>query len=265
VMFRRGAEYVISGRRANSETGSPAGRALREKWTPVPCLAAAAARRVHPRTASGVEYSVQRAQHDLYLESGSAAQEKPAVLQPSYVCESTSIREACGRDRRTLQAFDLIEGESETALALRWRIPSYERMRLAQAFAADCPIPSPSACPLRRWTGHCADSRPYFGTDARRKRILYRRRRLWDFDYIDLGASACLADVPSPSNPGISETAFPAGARTAPSRASRAQSSARLKPGSERRPQAVEVEGIMPEQREVMGTNRINSKKDRFS
>jgi len=42
------------------------------------------------------------------------------VLQPSYVCEEHIDPKACAR-RRHFKAFDLIEGESETALALRWK------------------------------------------------------------------------------------------------------------------------------------------------
>ena len=52
------------------------------------------------------------------------------VLQPSYVCEENiDADELAKAIRAHFTAFDLIEGEGEVALALRWRgAPSYERI-----------------------------------------------------------------------------------------------------------------------------------------
>src|SRR5262249_4466287 len=52
------------------------------------------------------------------------------VLQPSYVCEENiDADELAKAIRAHFTAFDLIEGEGEVALALRWRgAPSYERL-----------------------------------------------------------------------------------------------------------------------------------------
>jgi ethanolamine utilization protein EutA len=52
------------------------------------------------------------------------------VLQPPYVCEEVIEPAALARAIRAhFTAFDLIEGEGEVALALRWRgAPAYERI-----------------------------------------------------------------------------------------------------------------------------------------
>src|SRR5258708_34202788 len=78
------------------------------------------------------EYSVQRSGNTSYISKPGELlpRRNLQVLQPSYVCEeSIDADELAKAIRAHFTAFDLIEGEGEVALALRWRgAPSYERI-----------------------------------------------------------------------------------------------------------------------------------------
>jgi len=150
-------------------------------------------------------------QHDLHLESGSAvAQEKPAVLQPSYVCEDSVDPDRLAKPSANTQGLDLVEGESEAALALRWEgSPSYERISgFALGIRRGRRQPTRSACLSTSWSdGTSAQTlgailRDEMGVDS--EILVIDGVVLWDFDYIDLGRIRMPSQtVPSPQIPGI--------------------------------------------------------------
>src|SRR6266550_5187457 len=136
VMFSGGvAEYVYQREtREFGDMGPLLGRALRRKvdegalpWPLLPpgeCIRA---------TALGAsEYSVQLSGNTIYISNPGALlpRRNLQVLQPSYVCEESIDADKLAKAIRAhFIAFDLIEGEGEVALALRWRgAPSYERI-----------------------------------------------------------------------------------------------------------------------------------------
>src|SRR5438034_5916560 len=136
VMFSGGvAEYVYQREtREFGDMGPLLGRALRRKVDagalPWPLLPPGECIRATARGAS--EYSVQLSGNTIYISNPGALlpRKNLQVLQPSYVCEEhidpKKLADAIGEH---FKAFDLIEGESETALALHWEgIPSHDRI-----------------------------------------------------------------------------------------------------------------------------------------
>ena len=136
VMFSGGvAEYVYRREERDfGDMGRLLGHALRRRidagalpWPLLPpgeCIRA---------TALGAsEYSVQLSGNTIYVTSpGELLPRKNLqVLQPAYDCDADIDPEQLARSiREHFAAFDLVEGENDAALALRWRgPPSYERI-----------------------------------------------------------------------------------------------------------------------------------------
>jgi len=136
IMFSGGVGEYVYGRedRDFGDMGRRLGRAIRARIDagalPWPLLPAGECIRATALGAS--EYSVQ-------LSGNTSNISKPGellprrnlqVLQPSYVCEESIDADKLAKAIRAhFTAFDLIEGEGEVALALRWRgAPSYERI-----------------------------------------------------------------------------------------------------------------------------------------
>ncbi|MBV8422096.1 MAG: ethanolamine ammonia-lyase reactivating factor EutA [Hyphomicrobiales bacterium] len=136
IMFSGGVGEYVYGRedRDFGDMGRRLGRAIRSRidagalpWPLLPpgeCIRA---------TALGAsEYSVQLSGNTSYISKPGELlpRRNLQVLQPSYVCaESIDADELAKAIRAHFTAFDLIEGEGEVALALRWRgAPSYERI-----------------------------------------------------------------------------------------------------------------------------------------
>jgi len=152
---------------------------------------------VHPRHGARglrVQRAVER-QYDLHLQSGSAAaQEKPAgtatVLHLRGLVDPERLAQAI---REHFKAFDLVEGESEAALALRWEgSPSYERISgfaqgirrgLANTIAKRMPLYIMVDGDIAQTLG--AILRDEMGVDS--EILVIDGVVLWDFDYIDLG------------------------------------------------------------------------------
>ena len=200
VMFSGGvAEYVY--RRETREFGDMGlllGRALRRKvdagalpWPLLPpgeCIRA---------TALGAsEYSVQLSGNTTYISNpGELLPRKNLqVLQPSYVCEEhIDPKRLADAIAEHFKAFDLIEGDSETALALRWEgIPSYERIAafalgirkgLAKTLAKGMPLYIMIDGDIAQTLG--AILRDEMGVES--EILVIDGVILWDFDYIDLG------------------------------------------------------------------------------
>jgi ethanolamine utilization protein EutA len=136
VMFSGGVGEYVYGRedRDFGDMGRRLGRAIRRRvdsgalpWTLLPageCIRA---------TALGAsEYSVQLSGNTSYISKPGELlpRRNLQVLQPSYECGETIDPAALVQAIRAhFTAFDLVEGEKEVALALRWLgAPSYERI-----------------------------------------------------------------------------------------------------------------------------------------
>ena len=136
VMFSGGVGEYVYGReqRDFGDMGRRLGRAIRARidagalpWPLLPpgeCIRA---------TALGAsEYSVQLSGNTSYISKPGELlpRRNLQVLQPPYVCEEAIDADKLAQAIRAhFTAFDLIEGEGEVALALRWQgAPSYERI-----------------------------------------------------------------------------------------------------------------------------------------
>ncbi len=200
VMFSGGvAEYVYQREtREFGDIGLLLGRALRRKvdagalpWPLLPpgeCIRA---------TALGAsEYSVQLSGNTIYISNPGALlpRRNLQVLQPAYICDDPIDPDRLAQAiREHFKAFDLVEGEGETALALRWEgSPSYERISafalgirrgLANTVAKRMPLYVMVDGDIAQTLG--AILRDEMGVDS--EILVIDGVILWDFDYIDLG------------------------------------------------------------------------------
>ena len=136
VMFSGGVGEYLYGRedRDFGDMGRRLGRAIRSRVDsgalPWPLLPAGECIRATALGAS--EYSVQLSGNTSYITKPGELlpRRNLQVLQPSYVCEESIDADKLAKAIRAhFTAFDLIEGEGEVALALRWQgAPSYERI-----------------------------------------------------------------------------------------------------------------------------------------
>ena len=136
IMFSGGVGEYVYGRedRDFGDMGRRLGRTIRARIDagalPWPLLPAGECIRATALGAS--EYSVQLSGNTSYISKPGELlpRRNLQVLQPSYVCEESIDADKLAKAIRAhFTAFDLIEGEGEVALALRWRgAPSYERI-----------------------------------------------------------------------------------------------------------------------------------------
>ena len=136
IMFSGGVGEYVYGRedRDFGDMGRRLGRAIRARIDagalPWPLLPAGECIRATALGAS--EYSVQLSGNTSYISKPGELlpRRNLQVLQPSYVCEESIDADQLAKAIRAhFTAFDIIEGEGEVALALRWRgAPSYERI-----------------------------------------------------------------------------------------------------------------------------------------
>ncbi|HKA44510.1 MAG TPA: ethanolamine ammonia-lyase reactivating factor EutA [Burkholderiales bacterium] len=200
VMFSGGvAEYLYQREtRDFGDMGRLLGLALRRKLDggalPWPLLPPGECIRATALGAS--EYSVQLSGNTIYISDPGILlpRRNLQVLQPAYHCtDRIDVDQLAGAIRDHHTAFDLVEGETEVAIALRWRgSPSYERIA---AFAAGI---------ARGFAHTIAQRKPLFivldGDIAQNLGAILREEMkvesdilvidgvtLWDFDYVDLG------------------------------------------------------------------------------
>jgi ethanolamine utilization protein EutA len=200
VMFSGGvAEYVYEREtREFGDMGPLLGRALRRKvdagalpWPLLPpgeCIRA---------TALGAsEYSVQLSGNTIYISNPGALlpRRNLQVLQPSYVCDDRIDPDRLAQAiREHFKGFDLVEGEGEAALALRWEgLPSYERIAaLAQGIRRGLSNTIAKRMPLYVMVdGDIAQTLGAILRDemhVESEILVIDGVILWDFDYIDLG------------------------------------------------------------------------------
>jgi len=136
IMFSGGVGEYVYGRedRDFGDMGRRLGRAIRARIDagalPWPLLPAGEGIRATALGAS--EYSVQLSGNTSYISKPGELlpRRNLQVLQPPYPCEEAIEPDKLAKAIRAhFTAFDLIEGEGEVALALRWRgAPSYERI-----------------------------------------------------------------------------------------------------------------------------------------
>ena len=200
VMFSGGVAEYIYQREARDfgDLGRLLGVALRRKadagalpWPLLPpgeCIRA---------TALGAsEYSVQLSGNTTYISNPGVLlpRRNLQVLQPPYVCAEHIDPDALARAIRAhFQAFDLVEGEHEAALALRWSgAPSYERIAafargirdgLARTIARGLPLYIMLDGDIAQNLGAILRDELGVTSDI----LVIDGVILWDFDYIDLG------------------------------------------------------------------------------
>ena len=136
IMFSGGVGEYVYGREARDfgDMGRRLGQAIRHRVDsgalPWPLLPAGECIRATALGAS--EYSVQLSGNTSYISKPGELlpRRNLQVLQPSFVCEEIiDSRKLAKAIRAHFVSFDLMEGESEVALALRWLgAPSYERI-----------------------------------------------------------------------------------------------------------------------------------------
>jgi ethanolamine utilization protein EutA len=151
VMFSGGVGEYVYGRESRDfgDMGRRLGQAIRRRIEagalPWPLLPAGECIRATALGAS--EYSVQLSGNTSYISKPGELlpRRNLQVLQPPYACEEVIEPAALARAIRAhFTAFDLIEGEGEVALALRWRgAPAYERIAaFAEGIRHGSPPPS---------------------------------------------------------------------------------------------------------------------------
>jgi len=200
VMFSGGvAEYIYRREtRDFGDLGRLLGTALRRKvdagalpWPLLPpgeCIRA---------TALGAsEYSVQLSGNTIYISNPGELlpRRNLQVLQPAYASEDhIEPDRLAAAIHEHFRAFDLVEGESEAALALRWKgVPSYERVAafalgirrgLANTIARRMPVYVMVDGDIAQTLGAILRDEMHVESEI----LVIDGVILWDFDYIDLG------------------------------------------------------------------------------
>ena len=200
VMFSGGVAEYIYQREARDfgDLGRLLGLALRKKLDagtlPWPLLPPGECIRATALGAS--EYSVQLSGNTTYISDPGVLlpRRNLQVVQPGYACGEHIDPDALARAiREHFEAFDLVEGENEAALALRWEgTPSYERIAgfalgirrgLAGTIAKRKPVYVMVDGDIAQTLG--AILRDEMGVQS--ELLVIDGVVLWDFDYIDIG------------------------------------------------------------------------------
>jgi ethanolamine utilization protein EutA len=200
VMFSGGVAEYIYGReeRDFGDLGRRLGHAIRKRLDagklPYPMLPAGECIRATAIGAS--EYSVQLSGNTVYVSNPAdlLPRKNLQVLQPDVTLgpqiEAARVAQAI---RRHYEAFDLVEGEAEVALAFRWQgPPTYSRLsQLAQGIVEALPMTLMNAKPIFLvLDGDIAHSlgallKEEWGVAS--EVLVIDGVSLWDFDYVDLG------------------------------------------------------------------------------
>jgi ethanolamine utilization protein EutA len=192
-------EYVYEREmRDFGDLGVGLGRAIRQRFEagrlPVPLLPPGECIRATALGAS--EYSVQLSGNTIYLSSpGELLPRKNLqVLQPTIrLADAVDPAAIADAIRDHFERFDLIEGETEVALAFRWRgAPSYHRLAgLARGIVEALPRTVAAARSIflifdgdvAQTIGALLKEELAVASDV----LALDGIALWDFDYIDLG------------------------------------------------------------------------------
>ena len=200
AMFSGGVGEYVYGReeRDFGDLGPRLGRAIRERLAagrfPFPLLPAGECIRATALGAS--EYSVQLSGNTVYISSpGELLPRKNLqVIQPRVRLDDTIEPSAVAAAiQNHFRSFDLVDGESDVALAFRWRgEPAYARLAgLARGIVAALPRTVGEGKPLfvvldgdvAQTLGAILKDELGVASDV----LVLDGISLWDFDYIDLG------------------------------------------------------------------------------
>jgi ethanolamine utilization protein EutA len=199
-MFSGGVGEYVYGRESRDfgDMGRRFGEAVRKRLDagalPWPLLPAHECIRATALGAS--EYSVQLSGNTSTITNPGALlpRRNLQVLQAPYVCEETIDPDKLSASiRGHFTSFDLTEGETEVALALRWLgAPSHERIfAFAQGIVRGLPQTIARKQPLYiMLDGDIAQTLGailHEELDVRSEILCIDGVVLWDFDYIDLG------------------------------------------------------------------------------
>jgi ethanolamine utilization protein EutA len=200
AMFSGGVGEYVYGReeRDFGDLGRRLGHAIRERLAagcfPYPLLPAGECMRATALGAS--EYSVQLSGNTVYISSPRELlpRKNLQVIHPVVPLDDTvdpSAVAAAIRDH--FQHFDLVEGDSEVALAFRWRgAPAYARLAgfargiveaLPRALAAEKPVFVILDSDIAQTLGAILRDELAVTSEV----LVLDGISLWDFDYIDLG------------------------------------------------------------------------------
>ena len=200
AMFSGGVGEYVYGREARDfgDLGLRLGRAIHERLETgrFPCPRLPAGECIRATALGASEYSVQLSGNTVYISSpGELLPRKNLqVIQPRVrlddAIEPSAVAAAI---RNHFHSFDLIEGESEVALAFRWRgAPAYARLAgLARGIVDALPRTLAEGKPLFViLDGDVAHTLGAILKDelgVASEVLVLDGIALWDFDYIDLG------------------------------------------------------------------------------
>jgi ethanolamine utilization protein EutA len=200
VMFSGGVAEYVYGReeRDFGDLGRRFGHAVRKRLEagalPYPLLPAGECIRATAIGAS--EYSVQLSGNTVYISNpGELLPRKNLqVLQPDIVLgDAIDAARVSQAVRRHFEAFDLVEGEAEVAIAFRWQgPPSFDRLSaLARGIVEALPMTLMNAKPvylvLDGDVAHSLGALLKEEWSIASEVLVIDGVSLWDFDYVDLG------------------------------------------------------------------------------
>ncbi len=200
VMFSGGVGEYVYGREKRDffDLGRRLGHALRKRVDAgrFPHAVLPAGECIRATAIGASEYSVQLSGNTVYISSPAdlLPRKNLQVLQPDVVLGDTiDAARVTQAIRRHFEAFDLVEGDAEAALAFRWQgPPTYARLAaLAQGIVEALPRTLLEARPLYLiFDGDVAQT---FGALLKEEWriasevLVIDGVSLWDFDYVDLG------------------------------------------------------------------------------
>jgi ethanolamine utilization protein EutA len=200
VMFSGGVAEYVYGREKRDfyDLGRRLGHAIRSRIDArgFPHAVLPAGECIRATAIGASEYSVQLSGNTVYVSNpGELLPRKNLqVLQPDIALgEAIDPARVTQAIRRHFEAFDLIEGEADVALAFRWQgAPTYTRLSaLAQGIVEGLPITVLNAKPIHLiFDGDVAQTMGGLLKEdwsLASEVLVLDGIALWDFDYVDLG------------------------------------------------------------------------------
>ena len=199
-MFSGGVGEYVYAREARDfgDLGLRLGHAIRERLDSgrLPFTLLPAGECIRATALGASEYSVQLSGNTIYLSKPAELlpRKNLQVLQPPFkFADAVDPADVATAIREHFQRFDVVEGESELALAFRWRgAPAYPRIAgLARGIVAAMPKTVAAGKPL--FIILDSDIAQTLGAllkeelGVRSEVLALDGIALWDFDYIDLG------------------------------------------------------------------------------
>ena len=200
VMFSVGVAEYVYGReeRDFGDLGRRLGRAVRQRVDAgrLPYALLPAGECIRATAIGASEYSVQLSGNTVYISNpGTLLPRKNLqVLQPDVALgEAIEPARVTQAIRRHFEAFDLVEGEADVALAFRWQgSPTYERLAaLGRGIVEALPMTLMHARPiflvLDGDVAHSLGALLKEEWQVASEVLVIDGVSLWDFDYVDLG------------------------------------------------------------------------------